>query len=107
MRLPRAQEIEDAEILGQLYGLIDHPLLLIVVPHFDISRQREIFAQRMPLKAIIRQQTAQVRMVGEEDAVHIPALRAQTIGRGEHVRDSRDRRILVGADLHANTMVLA
>ena len=74
------QEVEAAEILGQLHRLVDDPLLLLVVAHLDIAGQREILAQRMALEAVIGQDAAQIRMVGEEDAVQVPGLALEPVG---------------------------
>ena len=71
---PGAEEIEAAEFLGQLHRLVDHALLLLVVAHLDIAGQREILAHRMPLEAVIGQDAAQIGIVGEVDAEHVPGL---------------------------------
>ena len=89
---PRAQEIEAAEILGQLHRLVDDALLLVVVAHLDIAGQREVLAQRMALEAVVGEDAAQVRMVGEEHAVEVPGLALEPAGRAEHRRDRRHRR---------------
>src|SRR6185312_3892104 len=45
--LPGRDEVEAAEFLLQLHGLVNHALLLFVVADLDIARQRKILAQRM------------------------------------------------------------
>ena len=89
---PRAEEIEAAEILGQLHRLVDHALLLLVVAHLDIAGQREVLAQRMPLEAVVGEDAAQVRMVGEEDAVQVPGLALEPAGGRNRPSDRRHRR---------------
>ena len=64
----------------QLHRLVDDPLLLLVVAHLDIAGQREILAQRMPLEAVIGQDAAQIGMVAEKDAVHVPGLALEPAG---------------------------
>ena len=76
--LPRRQEIEAAEFLLQLDRLVDDALLLLVVAQLDIAGQREILAQRMPVKPVIGQDAAQIGMVAEIDAVTGPRPRAPT-----------------------------
>src|SRR5215470_8921786 len=44
--LPGALEVEVAELLGQLDGLVDDALLVVVVAHLDIAGEREALAQR-------------------------------------------------------------
>ncbi len=51
--LPRAHEVEGAELLGQLHRLVDHALLRIVVAHLDIAGEREVLAQRVALEAVV------------------------------------------------------
>ena len=93
---PGRQEIEVAEFLRQLDRLVDDALLLVVVAHLDVAGQREILAQRMALEAVVGQQAAQVRMAGEQDAVHVVGLALEPVGAGKHAGDRRHRRLLVG-----------
>src|SRR6478735_5609089 len=57
-----------------LHGLVDHPLLVGVVPHFDIAHQREVLAERMADETIVGKQAAQVRVAVENDAEQIEGL---------------------------------
>ena len=50
---PWAQKIEITELLNQMNRLIHNPPLGIVIAHLNVTRQREILAQRVPLKAVI------------------------------------------------------
>src|SRR5262249_41240345 len=50
--LPGALEVEGPELLRELDRLIDDPLLLVVVAHLDIAREREILAQWVTLEAV-------------------------------------------------------
>src|SRR6185369_445927 len=45
--LPGTEEVEAAEFLGELHGLIDHTLLHIVPAQLDEAGQREVLAHRM------------------------------------------------------------
>src|SRR4051794_38193313 len=60
--LPRGEKVEVAELLCQLDGLVDDPLLLFVVAQLNEAGEREIFSQRMALEAVVRQDAAQVRV---------------------------------------------
>src|SRR3546814_3127172 len=75
--LPGAHEVEAAELLGQVHRLVDDPLLLLVVAHFLEAGQREVLAQGMALEAIVGEDAAQIGMVREEDAEHVPHLALQ------------------------------
>src|ERR1700721_129400 len=72
--LPRAHEVEFPELLHEFDWLIDHALELVVIPNFDVTGEREILRQRIAGTAIIREQPAEIGMVGESDAVHIEGL---------------------------------
>ena len=54
--LPRREEIEIAEFLGEPDLVVDNALLLVVVAHLDEAGQREILAQRMALEAVVGEQ---------------------------------------------------
>src|SRR5919106_3616315 len=62
---PRAQEVETAELLGELHRLVDDALLQVVPTHLDEAGQRGILAQRVGPEAVVGGDTAQGRMVGE------------------------------------------
>ena len=85
---PGAEEIEAAELLGQLHRLVDHALLLVVVAHLDIAGQREVLAQRMALEAVVGEDAAQIGMVGEEDAVHVEGLALEPVRRFQKTGDT-------------------
>jgi hypothetical protein len=77
------EEVEVAEFLRELHRLVDHALLLVVVAHLDEAGQREVLAQRMPLEAVVGEDAAQVRMAGEQDAVHVVGLALEPVGAGK------------------------
>ena len=52
---PRREEIEFAEFLVEPDGLVDHPLLLVVVAHLDKAGERKILAQRVSVEAVVGQ----------------------------------------------------
>src|SRR5262245_29228269 len=54
--------------------LVDDAALHRVVLHFDVADQREILAERMPDEAVVGQQTPQIGMILEQDAVHVERL---------------------------------
>src|SRR3546814_11034002 len=59
----------------------------------------------MALEAIVGEDAAQIGMVREEDAEHVPHLALQPDGGGEHLPDRIDRRVLVGRQLPADALV--
>jgi len=72
--LPRVLEIEFTVFLGKFERLLDNSHQIVVVSHFIITSQREIFSLRMALEAIVGKNTSEIRVSVEVDAVHIPAL---------------------------------
>ena len=64
---PWGHEIKITEFLLERYRLINHPAQLIIIAGFNRPGQREVFPERMPLKTIIGQQAAQIRVTGEEN----------------------------------------
>src|ERR1700761_5286615 len=93
---PGRQEIEAAEFLLQLDRLVDDALLLVVITQLDIAGEREILAQRMPFETVIGQDPAQIGIVGEEHAEHVPDFALEPAGRAEDRHDGGYRRVLVG-----------
>ena len=83
---PRREEIELAEFLVEADGLVDHPLLLVVVAHLDEAGEREILAQRMAVEAVIGQQPPHVGMAGEDHAIEVVALALEPVGARETPR---------------------
>src|SRR5580698_2293982 len=47
---PGREKIEFAEFLIETDGLVDHPLLLVVVAYLDEAGEREILAQRVAIE---------------------------------------------------------
>ena len=84
--LPRREEIEIAEFLGEPHLVVDHALLLVVVAHLDEAGQREILAQRMALEAVVGEQPPHVGMAGEQHAVEIVGLALEPSRRPETPR---------------------
>src|SRR3954465_261590 len=82
--LPRRQEIEIAEFLGESHLVVDHALLLVVVAHLDEAGQREILAQRMALETVVGEDAPHVGMAGEQHAVEIVGLALEPQRAGEH-----------------------
>src|SRR5512141_2560528 len=67
---------------ARLYAhrLVDHALLLRVVAHFDLPRNREILAERMADEAVVGEYPAQVRMAGEHDAEQVERFALVPVG---------------------------
>ena len=81
---PRAKEIKIAEFLNQMHRLVNDAALRVIITNLDMAGQREILAKRMPLKTIIGQKAAQIRMAGKENAEHVPNFAFSPIRRHEH-----------------------
>jgi hypothetical protein len=103
---PRAEEVEAAELLGELHGFIHHALLDIVPAQLDEAGQREILAQRMSLETVVGQNAPQIRMIGKPYAVEIVGLALEPAGRAVDPRSRRHRRRLVRHELHADALVV-
>src|SRR5262245_5253219 len=102
---PGRLEVEGAELLRQLHRLIDHPLLRIVIADLYIAGEREVLAQRVALEAVVGQDTAQVRVAGEQDAVEIVGLPLEPVGGGEHPHRAGHRGVRVDLALDADALV--
>jgi len=119
-------EVKLAILLGELNRLDDDTLELVVVSDFDIAAQREVLALGMALKAIVGQDSSQVRVSCKEDAVHIPSLALKPVGSPasskpyetkkkkaggvvipKQGRDRRDGQGLVGVSLDADARIVA
>ena len=61
----------------------------------------------MSVKAVVRQDSAQIRVVNEEDAKEIVDFTLVPVGSVVQARDGRHRSGLVGVGLHADTRVMA
>src|SRR5690606_14747014 len=61
-------------------GLINHPPLLRIVTYFHIAAQREILAEGVTDKAVIRQNAAQIRMPVEQHAIQIESFPFKPVG---------------------------
>jgi len=103
---PRGREIEIAEFLLQLDGFVDNALGGIVVTHLDITGRREVLAQRMAFETIVRQQTAQVGMAGEWNAVHVPGFALEPLGTHVDRRRRRNGYAIGNSELDADAQVL-
>src|SRR5689334_14368315 len=60
-------------------GLVDDPLLVRVVAHLDIARDREVLAERVTDEAVVREQTAQIRMTREDDTEQVESFALQPV----------------------------
>lgn len=59
------------ERLGELQGLDDNALLLLVIAQLGVTSQGEILAQRVAIEAVVGHDAAQIRVSGEEDTEHV------------------------------------
>src|SRR5208282_4833381 len=81
--------------------LVSHPLLVGVVAHLDITRQRKILAERMADKTVIGKDTAQIGMPGKHDAVEVERLALKPVGRRPYVNRRCDNRKFIINSKHA------
>lgn len=75
--------------------------------YLNISGQWEIATLRMALEPVIGQNSPQIRVIGEEHAVHVVDLALIPIGPLEHLAGRVDRRQFVGVGFDANPRVEA
>src|SRR5258705_9029500 len=99
---PGREKIEVAEFLIETDGVVEHPLLLIVVAHLDKSGQREILAQRMALKAVVGQQPPHVRMTDKDYPVKVVGFALEPVGPWKHLDDRGYLSCLVGFGTQAD-----
>lgn len=88
---PGRPKIEFTILLGELEGFLNDALLLSVPAYLDKAGEGKVLPQRMPFKPIIRQDSPQVRMSLETDAVHVPYFPLGPISRGEDVGNGGHR----------------
>src|SRR5690606_18594284 len=103
---PRREKIEVAEFLIEPDGLIEHALRFVVPAHFDKAREREILAQRMAVETVVREQSPQIRVTAEENAVKIVGLALEPERPGKNTGDRRHWRRFVGLHLQTDALVL-
>src|SRR5258706_15921359 len=67
--------------LARLDGdrLVDDALLLRVVAHLDVARDREVLAERVADEAVVGQDAAQVGMAVEYDAEQVEGLALEPV----------------------------
>src|SRR5665213_780194 len=102
---PRREVIKLAHFLDEFHGFINHALFLIIITHFNIACDREIFAQRVAAEAVVSQNAAQVWMAGEYHAVKIIDFAFKPIGGWEYFHSGRHFASFVNSYLHANAGV--
>eukprot|EP01092_Planopodium_desertum_P014856 TRINITY_DN7617_c0_g1_i1.p2 TRINITY_DN7617_c0_g1~~TRINITY_DN7617_c0_g1_i1.p2 ORF type:complete len:329 (-),score=116.84 TRINITY_DN7617_c0_g1_i1:34-1020(-) len=91
------------------HGFIDDALALGVVAHLDVTREREVLAERVPDEAVVGEDAAQVGVAFEDDAVEIEGLALVPVGTvPEVVHRGQHGEIVVGAEhAHAHALVEA
>lgn len=72
-----------------------------------IAGQREVAPLRMALETVVGQNASQIRVVGEENAVHVPDLTLVPVGRLEDVVHRVDGRQFVRVRFDADARVVA
>src|ERR1035437_6517291 len=69
--------------------LIDHALLLGVITHLDMARNREILAKRMADKTVVGQNATQIGMAFEHDTKQIESFALKPVGRAPELAQRR------------------
>jgi hypothetical protein len=106
--LPGAtSSLEVTECLGELQGLGDDALLLLVVPNLRVAGHREVFPQGVTFESVVGHDAAQVGMPNEEDAKQVVNLAFIPIGAVKQANDAGNRRGLVGVCLDPDSGVVA
>src|SRR5262245_52764251 len=105
--LPGALEVEGTELLRELDGFIDDALRLVVIAHLDIAREREVLAHWVTLEAVVGEDATQIRVAGEQDAIHVVGLPLIPIGRRKQVNHAWHGRVRVRLALDPKALILA
>ena len=72
-----------------------------------MARQREILAQRMAFKTVIRQNPPQIRVIAEEDAVEVVGFALEPASAAEHSLHGWNGHVLIRRNLYPQPVVLA
>lgn len=73
--------------------------------HLIVSNKRKILSERVPLEPVISENPTQIRVIGEENAVHVPNFSLVPIGRLVNFVDRVNWCELVGVSSHSNPRV--
>lgn len=103
----RATSLKVTECLCKLERLVHNALLLLVVTDLSVAGQWEVLTERMAIKSIIGQHTAEIGMTGEEDAEHVVHFTFVPKSAVEEAGHTRDGLCLVAVCLDADTRVVA
>jgi hypothetical protein len=95
------------EGLGELEGLNNDALLLLVVAQLSITSQGEVLAQWVAIEAVIGHDTTQIRVAGEEHTEHVVNLTLVPQSTLEETSHTGHRGGLVRVGLDTNTGVVA
>lgn len=88
--LPRSTStLEVTESLCQLKRLDNDALLLLVISDLGVTGEREILAQRVSVETIVRHDSPQIRVTGEEHTEKIVHFSLVPIGAVVEARDGR------------------
>lgn len=106
--LPRARAaLEVPERLGELEGLGNDALPLLIVAELGVASEGEVLAEGVALEAVVGHDAAEVRVVDEEDAEEVVDLALVPVGALVEGHDGGDRRGLVGVGLDTDAGVVA
>ena len=98
-------------IFARLNGnrLIDHATKLLVVTHFDVSRYRKVFPERIANKSVISKYPAKIRMAIEHDAIKIKSLTLKPIHtRPDVTKGIKNRKeIIVGKSAKPEPIIIS
>src|SRR5690349_9338026 len=96
--------------LARFYGdrLIDDPLLVGIVAHLHIATERKILAEWVTDKSVIREDTAQVGVTGEHDAIKIECFAFKPVGGRPYIyyRIHNRKLVILGECLYTHSAVM-
>ena len=103
----RATTLKVSEGLGQLKGLNNNALLLLVVTNLGVSSEGEVLAERVTVETVVGHDATKIGVSNEEDTEQVVDLTLVPVCAVVQTAKRRDGSGLVGVGLDANTGVVA
>ena len=103
----RATTLEVSEGLGQLKGLNNNALLLLVVTNLGVSSKREVLAERVTVETVVGHDATKIGVPNEEDTEQVVDLTLVPVCAVVQTAQRRDGSGLIGVGLDADTGVVA
>ena len=103
----RATTLKVSEGLGQLKGLNNNALLLLVVTNLGVSSEGEVLAERVTVETVVGHDATKIGVSNEEDTEQVVDLTLVPVGTVVEAAKRRDGSSLVGVGLDTDTGVVA